>query len=151
MDPFGLEFRRRTPMTRKSDSSLLLALGCFFGGSAVAAGAFGAHSLKDVLDTQMLIVFETATRYQMYHALGLCIVAWAVDRFPEERLEPAGWLFLVGILLFSGSLYGVSLAGLRWLGAVTPIGGVTFIAGWLLLGWGVWQDTLPRTTASHIS
>lgn len=126
-------------MTNKSDSSLLLSLGCLFGGFAVAAGAFGAHALKGVLDAQMLIVFETAARYQMYHALGLCIVAWAVDRFPEKRLEPAGWLFLVGILLFSGSLYGVSLAGLRWLGAVTPIGGVTFLVGWFLLGYRAWS------------
>ena len=126
-------------MTNKSDSSLLLSLGCLFGGFAVAAGAFGAHALKGVLDAQMLIVFETAARYQMYHALGLCIVAWAVDRFPEKRLEPAGWLFLVGILLFSGSLYGVSLAGLRWLGAVTPIGGVAFLIGWFLLGYRAWS------------
>ena len=126
-------------MTRKSDSSLLLALGCVFAGFAVAAGAFGAHSLKGVLDTQMLIVFETATRYQMYHALGLCIVAWAVERFPERRLEPAGWLFLVGIVLFCGSLYGVSMAGLRWLGAVTPVGGVTLLVGWFLLGYRAWR------------
>lgn len=139
MDLLGLEFRKRTSMTNKSDSSLLLSLGCLFGGFAVAAGAFGAHALKGVLDAQMLIVFETAARYQMYHALGLCIVAWAVDRFPEKRLEPAGWLFLVGILLFSGSLYGVSLAGLRWLGAVTPIGGVAFLVGWFLLGYRAWS------------
>jgi uncharacterized membrane protein YgdD (TMEM256/DUF423 family) len=126
-------------MRKRSDSSLLVALGCLFGGSAVAAGAVGAHALKGVLDAQMLIVFETATRYQMYHALGLCIVAWAVDRFPEKRLEPAGWLFLVGILLFCGSLYGVSLTGVRWFGMVTPIGGVTFLIGWFLLGYRAWS------------
>ncbi len=125
-------------MTRKSDSSLLLALGCVFAGFAVAAGAFGAHALKGVLDTQMLIVFETATRYQMYHGLGLCIVAGAVDRFPQKRLAPAGWLLLVGMFLFCGSLYGMSLGGTRWLGAVTPIGGMTLLVGWFLLGYRVW-------------
>ena len=128
-------------MTRKSNSSLLLALGCLFGGAAIAAGAFGAHALKGVLDAQMLTVFDTATRYQMYHALGLCIVAWAVDRFPEKRLEPAGWFFLVGIFLFSGSLYGLSLTGTRWLGALTPVGGVSFLIGWFLLGYRAWNIT----------
>jgi uncharacterized membrane protein YgdD (TMEM256/DUF423 family) len=126
-------------MRRMSDSSLLLALGSFFAGSAVAAGAFGAHFLKDVLDTSMLAVFDTATRYQMYHALGLCIVAWAVDRYPEKRLEPSGWFFVVGILLFSGSLYGLSLTGIRWLGAATPVGGVAFLVGWILLGYRGWR------------
>jgi uncharacterized membrane protein YgdD (TMEM256/DUF423 family) len=126
-------------MRRMSDSSLLLALGSFFAGSAVAAGAFGAHFLKDVLDTSMLAVFDTATRYQMYHALGLCIVAWAVDRYPEKRLEPSGWFFVVGILLFSGSLYGLSLTGIRWFGAATPVGGLVFLVGWILLGYRGWR------------
>lgn len=122
-----------------SNLSLLLGLGSFFAASAVAAGAFGAHFLKNVLDAPMLAVFDTATRYQMYHALGLCIVAWAVDRYPEKRLEPAGWFFVIGILLFSGSLYGVSLTGMRWLGAVTPVGGVAFLVGWILFGYRVWR------------
>jgi uncharacterized membrane protein YgdD (TMEM256/DUF423 family) len=126
-------------MSRKSDTSLLLALGSFIAGFAIAGGAFGAHFLKDVLDPSMLAVFDTATRYQMYHGLGLCVVAWAVDRYPEKRLEPSGWLFLVGIMLFSGSLYGVSLTGMRWLGAVTPIGGVILLVGWFLLGYRVWR------------
>jgi uncharacterized membrane protein YgdD (TMEM256/DUF423 family) len=126
-------------MSRKFDTSLLLALGSFIAGFAIAGGAFGAHFLKDVLDPSMLAVFDTATRYQMYHGLGLCVVAWAVDRYPEKRLEPSGWLFLVGIILFSGSLYGVSLTGMRWLGAVTPIGGVILLVGWFLLGYRVWR------------
>ena len=126
-------------MRRMSDPSLLLVLGSFFAGSAVAAGAFGAHFLKDILDTSMLAVFDTATRYQMYHALGLCIVAWAVDQYPEKRLEPTGWFFVIGILLFSGSLYGVSLTGMRWLGAVTPVGGVAFLVGWILFGYRGWR------------
>jgi uncharacterized membrane protein YgdD (TMEM256/DUF423 family) len=126
-------------MRRMFDSSLLLVLGSFFAGSAVAAGAFGAHFLKNILDASMLTVFDTATRYQMYHALGLGIVAGAVDRYPEKGLEPAGWFFVVGILLFSGSLYGVSLTGMRWLGAVTPVGGAAFLIGWILLGYRAWR------------
>ena len=134
-------------MISRSLSQRFLVLGTVFAGSAVAAGAFGAHALKGVLDAPSLQVFDTATRYQMYHAFGLCIVSWAIDRYPEQRLEKAGWLFTIGILLFSGSLYVVSLAGIRWLGAVTPIGGLAFLAGWILLGWRIWRDALPRTTS----
>lgn len=83
----------------------------------------------------------------MYHAFGLCIVSLAIDRYPERRLEQTGWLFTIGIFLFSGSLYVVSLAGVRWLGAVTPIGGLAFLAGWILLAWGVSRETLPRGDA----
>ena len=138
-------------MIDRSPSQKFLMIGAILAGSGVAAGAFGAHALKEILDAPMLQVFETATRYLMYHAFGLCIVSWAIDRYPEQRLQKSGWLFIIGILLFSGSLYGVSLAGIRWLGAVTPVGGLTFIAGWLLLGWGVWRDTLSRTTAARTS
>jgi uncharacterized membrane protein YgdD (TMEM256/DUF423 family) len=127
-------------MTGRSSAQRFLALGSILAGLGVAAGAFGAHALKDILDPPMLQVFETATRYVMYHAFGLCIVSWAIDRYPEQRLEKSGWLFLIGILLFSGSLYVVSLAGIRWMGAVTPIGGVAFMTGWLLLAWGVWRN-----------
>jgi len=134
-------------MTGRSPSKGFLVLGTILAGSGVAAGAFGAHALKEILDASMLQVFETATRYVMYHAFGLCIVSWAIDRYPAQRLEKSGWLFLLGILLFSGSLYVVSLAGIRWVGAVTPIGGLAFMAGWILLGWGVWRDVLPRSTS----
>jgi uncharacterized membrane protein YgdD (TMEM256/DUF423 family) len=127
-------------MISRSLSQRFLVLGTVFAGSAVAAGAFGAHALKDILDAHMLQVFDTATRYQMYHAFGLCIVSWAIDRYPEQRLEQTGWLFTTGILLFSGSLYVVSLAGIRWMGAVTPIGGLAFLAGWVLFGWRIWRD-----------
>ena len=132
-------------MTGRSSAQRFLALGSILAGLGVAAGAFGAHALKDILDPPMLQVFETATRYVMYHAFGLCIVSWAIDRYPEQRLEKSGWLFLIGILLFSGSLYVVSLAGIRWMGAVTPIGGLAFMTGWLLLAWGVWRDTRARS------
>ncbi len=132
-------------MTGRSSAQRFLALGSILAGLGVAAGAFGAHALKDILDSPMLQVFETATRYVMYHAFGLCIVSWAIDRYPEQRLEKSGWLFLIGILLFSGSLYVVSLAGIRWMGAVTPIGGLAFMTGWLLLAWGVWRDARARS------
>jgi len=99
---------------------------------AVAAGAFGAHALRHRLSPQDLATFETAARYQMYHALALLAVAWQVDR-GHARAALAGKLFLAGIVLFSGSLYILTLCGIRWMGAVTPAGGVAFIAGWLAL------------------
>lgn len=134
-------------MSARSASQRFLMIGAILAGSGVAAGAFGAHALKEILDAPMLQVFETATRYVMYHAFGLCIVSWAIDRFPEQGLEKSGWFFLLGILLFSGSLYVVSLAGIRWMGAVTPLGGLAFMIGWLFLAWGVWRNTSPRTTS----
>lgn len=127
-------------MIRKTASSQFLLMGSIFAGLAVAAGAFGAHFLKDILDAPMFAAFETAARYQMYHALGLCIVSWAIERHPDARFAVVGWLFTVGILLFAGSLYGVSLSGVRWLGALTPLGGAAFIAGWGLLAWGLWKS-----------
>jgi uncharacterized membrane protein YgdD (TMEM256/DUF423 family) len=127
-----------------SSSQRFLMIGAILAGSGVAAGAFGAHALKEILDAPMLQVFETATRYVMYHAFGLCVVSLAIDRYPEQGLEKSGWFFIAGIVLFSGSLYVVSLAGIRWMGAVTPVGGLAFMIGWLLLGWGVWRAALSR-------
>jgi uncharacterized membrane protein YgdD (TMEM256/DUF423 family) len=121
-------------------ASLFLLLGTLFAGLAVSAGAFGAHFLKGILNPTMLTAFETAARYQMYHALGLCIVSWAIERYPHRRFATVGWLFTAGILLFSGSLYGLSLSGWRWLGPVTPLGGAAFIAGWALFAWNVWRS-----------
>ena len=106
---------------------------------AVAAGAFGAHALKARLSAELLAVFETAARYQMYHALGLIAVAWAMSRWAAPQLRAAGWLFLAGTILFSGSLYLLALTGARGLGAVTPFGGLCFLAGWVLLAVGVWR------------
>jgi uncharacterized membrane protein YgdD (TMEM256/DUF423 family) len=100
---------------------------------AVAAGAFGAHGLRARLSPELLAVFETGARYQMYHALGLFIAAWAAARWPGPWPLRAGWLFLLGTLLFSGSLYALALSGIRWLGAVTPPGGAAFLAGWACL------------------
>ena len=100
---------------------------------AVAAGAFGAHALRARLPPDLLAVFETGARYQMYHALALLAVAWAATRWPAVPVRAAGWLFIGGTLLFSGSLYLLALTGTRWLGAITPIGGLLFLAGWAAL------------------
>ena len=112
---------------------LFFSLGAGSAMIAVAAGAFGAHALRARLSSEMLAVFETAARYQMYHALGLLAVAWAVPRSPGPWAVRAGWLFVAGTVLFSGSLYTLALSGIRWLGAVTPLGGVAFLAGWACL------------------
>jgi uncharacterized membrane protein YgdD (TMEM256/DUF423 family) len=108
-------------------------LGCISGFVAVAAGAFGAHGLRSRLAPDLLAIFETAARYQMYHALALLAVAWAATRWPGTLSGWAGWLFVVGTVIFSGSLYALALTGLRWLGAITPIGGLCFLGGWLCL------------------
>ena len=106
----------------------------------VAAGAFGAHALKDRLSAEMLAVFEVGARYQMYHALALLAVGWAATRWPGTALTAGGWLFVAGTLLFSGSLYLLSLTGQRWLGAITPLGGLAFLAGWMCLAWAAWKN-----------
>ncbi|HXV78272.1 MAG TPA: DUF423 domain-containing protein [Candidatus Binatia bacterium] len=106
---------------------------------AVALGAFAAHALKDRLSADMLAIFEVGVRYQMYHALALLAVAWATSRWPESTAGAAGWFFLAGIVVFSGSLYVISLTEMRWLGAITPIGGVAFLLGWLFLAWAAWR------------
>lgn len=104
---------------------------------AVAAGAFGAHGLRSRLSDELLAAFETGARYQMYHALALLAVAWAHTRWPGGVVSVAGWLFVAGTVVFSGSLYLLALTGQRWLGAVTPVGGVAFLLGWLALATGV--------------
>jgi uncharacterized membrane protein YgdD (TMEM256/DUF423 family) len=112
---------------------LFCALGAVSAFLAVATGAFGAHALRGRLPPESLAVFETASRYQMYHALGLLVVSWAATRWPGSLPHVAGWLFVVGTVLFSGSLYALSLTGIRWLGVITPLGGVALLGGWLCL------------------
>ena len=109
-----------------------LVAGSLLAGLAVAAGAFGAHGLKTRLPADLLLVFETAVRYQMYHALGLLAVAFATDRWPDGNFQVAGWLMLAG-------LYALCLTGVRALGAITPFGGLCFLVGWALLAWSVWN------------
>jgi uncharacterized membrane protein YgdD (TMEM256/DUF423 family) len=122
-----------------SDSRLWFVLGAGLAFLAVAGGAFGAHSLKAILTPDMLAVFETGVRYQMYHALALLAVGWAAHQYPQASFHMAGWLFTAGILFFSGSLYVLALSGVRWLGALTPVGGVLFLAGWAVFGWQAWR------------
>jgi uncharacterized membrane protein YgdD (TMEM256/DUF423 family) len=112
---------------------LFVILGSLSGLVGVAAGAFGAHGLRARLAPELLAVFETGARYQMYHALALLAAAWVAGRWPGPLATWAGWLFVAGTVIFSGSLYALALSGVRWLGAVTPLGGLAFIAGWLCL------------------
>lgn len=101
---------------------------------AVALGAFGAHALKTILTPDMLAVYKTAVTYQMWHALGLGLIALLRHHHPQASLiKYAGWLMFAGIILFSGSLYILSLSGLKWLGMIAPLGGVCFLSAWLLL------------------
>ena len=111
------------------------AIGAALAGIAVALGAFGAHGLKTRVTPDLLIVFETAVRYHMYHALALLAVGWAATRWPQTQVQAAGYLFVIGIVIFSGSLYAMTLTGIRWLGAVTPFGGLALILGWAALAW----------------
>lgn len=118
----------------------------FFAGGALAAalavmlGAFGAHALREQLSADMLSTFETGVRYHVYHALALFVVVLALARgYDAGWATLAGWLFMAGILLFSGSLYVLAITGVRWLGAVTPFGGLAFIAGWLALAVAAWR------------
>lgn len=111
---------------------------------AVLAGAFAAHALRGRLDADALSAFETGARYQMYHALALLAVGWMVRRYPGIRAAQwAGRLFIAGTVFFSGSLYLLALSGTRWLGAVTPIGGVAFLLGWLCLAISSWPEPAP--------
>jgi uncharacterized membrane protein YgdD (TMEM256/DUF423 family) len=107
---------------------LFFGIGALSALVSVAAGAFGAHALRARLTPEYLAVFETAARYQMYHAVGLLVTRW-----PGALPVWAGWLFVAGTVLFSGSLYALALTGARWLGAITPLGGIAFLAGWLCL------------------
>jgi uncharacterized membrane protein YgdD (TMEM256/DUF423 family) len=116
------------------------ALGGVFGGLAVVAGAFGAHGLRGRLSFELLQAFETAARYQMYHALALLGVALLLERRPSAPLSAAAWCFAGGTVVFSGSLYLLALTGATWWGAVTPLGGVALIAGWVLVAYGLWRS-----------
>ncbi len=114
--------------------SLFLFLGAFSALVAVAMGAFGAHGLKNVLNVEMMAVYKTAVTYQMWHALGLGLIAVIRWQFENSKLLYwAGWLMFIGILLFSGSLYLLTLLNIKWLGMITPIGGVAFLVSWLLV------------------
>jgi len=115
-------------------------IGAVAAGLGVALGAFGAHGLKARVGADLLAVFETGVRYQIYHALALLAVGWAATRAPESGAATlAGWAFLFGIVVFSGSLYLMTLTGARWLGAITPFGGLSFLVGWIALAAAFWR------------
>ncbi len=116
---------------------MFLVVGSTSAFLAVAAGAFGAHALRDRLDDSLLAAFETGVRYQMYHALALLAVAWVMDRWGGGLVVWSGWLFVAGTVVFSGSLYLLALTGQRLFGAVTPLGGVALLAGWVALLVGI--------------
>lgn len=121
---------------------LFLTIGAVSAAIAVAAGAFGAHALRARLEPRALEVFETAARYHMYHALATIAVALLAGRASAQAagaIRAAGGLFIAGTLLFSGSLYAMALTGARGLGAVAPLGGVCFIAGWLAFALAAWR------------
>jgi uncharacterized membrane protein YgdD (TMEM256/DUF423 family) len=119
-------------------SSVFLTVGALSGGLAVALGAFGAHGLQTRLAAEKLATYETAVRYHFYHALALVAVGLAQGIWPGAGLlSSAGWLFVAGTVLFSGSLYLLAISGVRWLGAIAPLGGLAFIAGWVLMAFGI--------------
>ena len=120
-------------------SRLFLVIGAVFGFLGVAAGAFAAHGLRGLIPLDLLAVFETGARYQMYHALALLAVAWLSSEVPSRWITASGWLFVVGTVLFSGSLYALALSANNRLGLITPLGGVAYLAGWAALGIGAWQ------------
>jgi uncharacterized membrane protein YgdD (TMEM256/DUF423 family) len=120
---------------------IVFSVGSILGGLAVALGAFGAHALRDHLSARQLEVFETGVRYQMYHALALLALAWAIDRWPQRNLNTAAALLIAGTIVFSGSLQLLALTDIRWLGMVTPFGGVMLILGW---GFAAWRLLVTR-------
>lgn len=113
---------------------IFLAIASVLGGISVILGAFASHALKDRLSERALAIWETGTKYQMYHALATIAIALLLTRFPSSKLlMVAGYAFISGVVIFSGSLYALSLSGIKWLGAITPLGGVAFIIGWACL------------------
>jgi len=117
---------------------LFVVMGALAMALGVILGAFGAHGLKDKLEPAMLAVWHTGVEYHMYHALGLILLGLLAGQFPAlTGIRTAGWLLLAGMVLFSGSLYLMALTGVRWLGAITPLGGTAFILGWLWLAWSL--------------
>lgn len=116
------------------------ALGACLMAMGVMAGAFGAHALRDHLPPDLLAIYETGARYQLIHALGLLAVGLAADRRPSRKLDTGAWLLAAGILLFSGSLYALALTGNKSLGMVTPLGGLCWIVGWVMIGSAALED-----------
>lgn len=118
-----------------------LILGALNTFLCIALGAFGAHGLKQILSADMLTVYHTGVQYHFYHAFGIIVIGLLLLHFPQSRLMPlAGWLMLVGIVLFSFSLYALSATGMRGLGMITPFGGMSFLTAWVLLAYAIWKE-----------
>lgn len=122
-------------------TQIFISLAAILGGLSVAAGAFASHALREKISERSLEIFEVGARYQMYHALALLLVAILMSRIPSPptTLIASGWLFIIGIAIFSGSLYALSLTGIKILGAITPLGGVAFLLGWGALAIAAWH------------
>ena len=114
-----------------------IIIGSVLAALAVSIGAFGAHGLKSKVSSEDLVIFETGVRYQMYHSLGLILIGILGFHFPSNIIQLPAALFIIGIIIFSGTLYLIPLTGLRWLGAITPIGGTAFITGWIALVYNI--------------
>jgi uncharacterized membrane protein YgdD (TMEM256/DUF423 family) len=133
--------------TGGQESRTLFVAGAFSAGTAVMIGAFGAHALRSTIPADMLAVFETGVRYQMYHAIALLATSWSATQWGRSQprsVAASGWCFGLGTVLFSGSLYVLSITGAGWMGAVTPIGGVLFIAGWITLAYSAYKGAGPK-------
>lgn len=128
----------------------LLFSGAVMSLVGVAAGAFGAHGLRPILSEQMMAVFETGVRYHLVHGLAILIAGLCAHSFGHPAFVRAGWSFLVGILIFSGSLYVLALSGIRTLGILTPFGGLAFLIGWGTLSWGFWSAKNVRNTGTSL-
>ena len=132
-------FPLTTSLKQFSMHKLFLILASILGGLSVILGAFGAHGLKKIVSAESVATFETGVRYQFYHCFALFIVAILFEKFANKWMAAAGWMFIIGIILFSGSLYlltylkSTNAVGLRGVGIITPIGGLFFVAGWLLM------------------
>ncbi len=138
----------RSVASDQQSYQIFFAIGALSAAVSVIAGAFGAHALRGSVDPEMLAAFETAVRYQMYHALAIVAAALAGEQWGNgnaRKFRAAGFLFILGTLLFSGSLYTMVLTGARWFGAITPIGGLLFIAGWLVLVWAGWSAVSQKS------
>ena len=120
-------------------SNVIISIGSFNSAIAILFNAFGAHGLKDRLEPRWLEVFETACRYHLWHGIGLILLGLLASRLTQARSTQIASLMLMGIIIFSGSLYLLSITQLTWLGMITPLGGLSFIAAWLLLGWSMRQ------------
>ncbi len=119
-----------------------IVLGALFGGLAVALGAFGSHALKATLDANgRLDTYQTAVQYQMFHALALVALGLLSAHIAAPQIAWAGWLLVLGIILFSGSLYLLSIFNIRWMGTITPLGGEAFLLAWAFIAWAAWGGT----------